>query len=308
MSIFGRLVNVSVFMTAAGVVFSSGAYAKTRGSGLFDSKPSSKEKTQEFSDDEIIFEEDDSQDSDYTKERKFSDDSVSAKMREKDYSLRESDTEEVATEFDQKGYASWYGREFHGRKTASGGKFDMYDMTAAHKTLPFGTVLKVTNLSSGKSITVVINDRGPYKKNRIIDLSYAAGRELGILAKGEEMVGVSIIKLGNGKTEKNTTQVKAVSGEEEFLIEEDDSDVNADIPEERIVSGNFEIQAGAFYSMKNAEKIKQRIESSVGGKVVITEDGDLYKVKMINVRNKNEAERIMRSLEKDDIKTLLLQK
>ena len=308
MSIFGRLISVSVFIAAAFVVFSTDVNAKTRGSGLFDSKPSSKEKTQDFSDDEIIFEEDDSQDPDYTKERKFSDDSVSAKMREKDYSLRESDTEEVAEEFDQKGYASWYGREFHGRKTASGGKFDMYDMTAAHKTLPFGTVLKVTNLSSGKSIKVVINDRGPYKKNRIIDLSYAAGRELGILAKGEEMVGVSIIKLGNGKAEKNPTQVKAVSGEEEFLIEEDDSDVNADIPEERIVSGNFEIQAGAFYSMKNAEKIKQRIESSVGGKVVITEDGDLYKVKMINVRSKNEAERIMRSLEKDDIKSILLQK
>jgi len=308
MSIFTKLVSVSVFIAAAVVVFSSDAYAKTRGSGLFDSKPSSKEKTQEFSDDEIIFEEDESQDQDYTKERKFSDDSASAKMREKDYSLRESDNEEVATEFDQKGYASWYGREFHGRKTASGGKFDMYDMTAAHKTLPFGTVLKVTNLSSGKSVNVVINDRGPYKKNRIIDLSYAAGRELGILAKGEEMVGVSIIKLGNGKTEKNTTQVKAVSGEEEYLIEEDDSDVNADISEERIVSGNFEIQAGAFYSMKNAEKIKHRIESSVGGKVVITEDGDLYKVKMINLRSKNEAERIMRSLEKDDIKSILLQK
>jgi rare lipoprotein A len=308
MSIFSRLVSVSVFIAVAVVFFTSGAYAKTRGSGLFDSKPSSKEKTKEFSDDEIIFEEDESQDSDYTKERKFSDDSASVKMREKDYSLRESDNEEVATEFDQKGYASWYGREFHGRKTASGGKFDMYDMTAAHKTLPFGTVLKVTNLSSGKSVNVVINDRGPYKKNRIIDLSYAAGRELGILAKGEEMVGVSIIKLGNGKTEKNSTQVKAVSGEEEYLIEEDDSDVNADIPEERIVSGNFEIQAGAFYSMKNAEKIKQRIESSVGGKVVITEDGDLYKVKMINVRSKNEAERIMRSLEKDDIKSILLQK
>ena len=308
MSIFSRLVSVSVFIAVAVVLFTSGAYAKTRGSGLFDSKPSSKEKTKEFSDDEIIFEEDESQDSDYTKERKFSDDSASVKMREKDYSLRESDNEEVATEFDQKGYASWYGREFHGRKTASGGKFDMYDMTAAHKTLPFGTVLKVTNLSSGKSVNVVINDRGPYKKNRIIDLSYAAGRELGILAKGEEMVGVSIIKLGNGKTEKNSTQVKAVSGEEEYLIEEDDSDVNADIPEERIVSGNFEIQAGAFYSMKNAEKIKQRIESSVGGKVVITEDGDLYKVKMINVRSKNEAERIMRSLEKDDIKSILLQK
>lgn len=308
MSIFSRLVSVSVFIAVAVVFFTSGAYAKTRGSGLFDSKPSSKEKTKEFSDDEIIFEEDESQDSDYTKERKFSDDSASVKMREKDYSLRESDNEEVATEFDQKGYASWYGREFHGRKTASGGKFDMYDMTAAHKTLPFGTVLKVTNLSSGKSVNVVINDRGPYKKNRIIDLSYAAGRELGILAKGEEMVGVSIIKLGNGKTEKNSTQVKAVSGEEEYLIEEDDSDVNADFPEERIVSGNFEIQAGAFYSMKNAEKIKQRIESSVGGKVVITEDGDLYKVKMINVRSKNEAERIMRSLEKDDIKSILLQK
>ncbi|MBP9023223.1 MAG: septal ring lytic transglycosylase RlpA family protein [Spirochaetes bacterium] len=308
MSVISRLASVLIFISVF-AVFSSDVNAKTKGSGLFDSKPSSKEKTEDFSDDEIIFDEEDNSGADYTKERKFSDDSVSSTMREKDYSLRESGTEEVSEEFDQKGYASWYGREFHGRKTASGGKFDMYDMTAAHKTLPFGTVLKVTNISSGKSIKVVINDRGPYKKNRIIDLSYAAGRELGILAKGEEMVGVSIIKLGSGKTEKSTTQVKAVAGEEEYLIEEDDSDYNADDSRnEKIVSGNFEIQAGAFYSMKNAEKIKQRIESSVGGKVVITEDGDLYKVKMINVRNKNEAERIMRSLEKDDIKTLLLQK
>jgi rare lipoprotein A len=78
------------------------------------------------------------------------------------------------------GIASFYGKKFHGRKTASGETYDMYKLTAAHRTLPFGTKVKVTNLLNGRSVVVRINDRGPFKKDRIIDLSFEAARRLGI--------------------------------------------------------------------------------------------------------------------------------
>ena len=78
------------------------------------------------------------------------------------------------------GIASFYGKEFHGRKTASGEVYDMYKLTAAHRTLPFGTKVKVVNLLNGRSVTVRINDRGPFKKERVIDLSFEAARRIGI--------------------------------------------------------------------------------------------------------------------------------
>jgi len=89
------------------------------------------------------------------------------------------------SEYFEEGIASWYGPGFHGRKTASGEKFDTHELTAAHKTLPFGTILLVTNLENGKTTTVRVNDRGPYARGRIIDLSLAAKTELemGGLAK-----------------------------------------------------------------------------------------------------------------------------
>jgi len=89
------------------------------------------------------------------------------------------------SEYFEEGIASWYGPGFHGRKTASGETFDTHELTAAHKTLPFGTLLKVTNLENGKSTIVRVNDRGPYARGRIIDLSMAAKQELemGGLAK-----------------------------------------------------------------------------------------------------------------------------
>ncbi len=79
-----------------------------------------------------------------------------------------------------KGVASFYGKKFHGRKTASGERFDQNDMTCAHRTLPFGTKLEVTNPSNGQTVNVIVNDRGPYKKNRVLDLSKAAASKLGI--------------------------------------------------------------------------------------------------------------------------------
>ena len=93
----------------------------------------------------------------------------------------------------QVGSASWYGKQFHGRTTASGEDFDMFEFTAAHRTLPLGTFVKVTNLKNGKWIVVRVNDRGPYVGNRIMDLSYSAARMLNF-RDGVERVRIDLIQ------------------------------------------------------------------------------------------------------------------
>lgn len=90
------------------------------------------------------------------------------------------------------GYATWYGGKFHGRRTASGEVYNMYDFTAAHRTLPFGTIVRVTNLKNKKSVIVRINDRGPWIRRNIIDLSYAAARKIGI--GGRVKVKIEVLK------------------------------------------------------------------------------------------------------------------
>jgi rare lipoprotein A len=94
----------------------------------------------------------------------------------------------------QVGRASWYGKAFHGRLTANGETYDMFQFTAAHRTLPLGTMLKVTNLRNGKWVIVRINDRGPYVGNRIVDLSYGAAQMLNLRAKGVEKVKLEILE------------------------------------------------------------------------------------------------------------------
>ena len=91
------------------------------------------------------------------------------------------------------GTASYYGKRFHGRRTASGERFDMHAMTAAHRTLPFGTLVEVTNPSTGKRVTVRINDRGPFHGGRVIDVSRAAATELGLIARGHGTVELAIL-------------------------------------------------------------------------------------------------------------------
>lgn len=94
----------------------------------------------------------------------------------------------------QVGMASWYGEDYHGNKTTSGEVYDMHKLTAAHCCLPLGTSVKVTNLANGKSVKVKINDRGPFKKGRIIDLSYAAAKEIGLIGAGTQKVKIKVIK------------------------------------------------------------------------------------------------------------------
>ncbi|GAA4409830.1 hypothetical protein GCM10011450_16670 [Advenella faeciporci] len=98
------------------------------------------------------------------------------------------------TDFSQVGTASWYGPGFHGKRTANGEKYNQHLMTAAHKELPLNSVVKVTRVSTGESITVRINDRGPFHDDRIIDLSYGAAKKLGIVNKGSDKVKVELIK------------------------------------------------------------------------------------------------------------------
>ena len=104
-----------------------------------------------------------------------------------------------AGKYDLEGKASWYGPGLNGNKTASGEVFDMYGMTAAHKTLPFGSIVLVTNQNNGKSVVVRINDRGPFVKGRVIDLSYGSAYLIEMIRAGVVPVTVEVIQLGKKK-------------------------------------------------------------------------------------------------------------
>ena len=99
----------------------------------------------------------------------------------------------VGSSFRERGHASWYGKKFHGRKTANGELYDMFKMTAAHKTLPLPSYVRVTNLSNGKTTVVRVNDRGPFHKGRIIDLSYAAAAKLELINHGAVEVEIEVV-------------------------------------------------------------------------------------------------------------------
>ena len=99
----------------------------------------------------------------------------------------------------QIGIASYYGKKFHKKRTANGEIFNMYNVSAAHKSYPLGTKVRVTNLENGKSIKLVINDRGPFVKGRIIDLSYKAARKLDFVNQGTTKVRINVIRLGDNK-------------------------------------------------------------------------------------------------------------
>jgi rare lipoprotein A len=113
----------------------------------------------------------------------------------------------------QYGVASWYGGEFHGRPTSSGEVYDMYQLTCAHNTLSLGTVVMVTNLENGRSLELKVNDRGPFVKERIIDVSYAAAQMLGMWEKGTALVKVEVISPGIEIVQRFTLQVGSFADE-----------------------------------------------------------------------------------------------
>jgi rare lipoprotein A len=163
--------------------------------------------------------------------------------------------------FRQQGIASWYGDPFHGRKTANGETYNMHAMTAAHKTLPFGTMVQVRNLDNHKTAIVRINDRGPFVRERIIDLSYNAARAIGLIQNGT--APVEIIALG---TDDDLILNKTgTSGENLYF------------------TGEFTIQVGAFADRTNAERLKTKLEkrySNVAIDPFIQDNACFYRVRV----------------------------
>lgn len=208
-------------------------------------------------------------------------------------------TEKNEPDFSEKGLASWYGREFHGKITASGEKFNMYDCTAAHKTLPFGSIVEVKNLENGKVVRVKINDRGPYRGSRIIDLSYSAAKEVGIISAGTSMVGINVLKKGNGVNLKRDSSQDA----EIKPVVDDLTERNKPV---RIITGNYFLQAGAFYSKLNAEKFKSKLEGLVENRVEIVSEGDFYKVRIKGLASRAEADRFKRILQDENINSFVI--
>lgn len=127
----------------------------------------------------------------------------------------------VSAGYQQQGIASWYGTKFHGRKTSNGETYSMYGMTAAHKTLPIPSYVRVNNLENGRSVIVRVNDRGPFHDDRIIDLSYAAAKKLGFADKGTARVEVIVINPAdyqrNSVEAPNIASEKASSGGSPYL-------------------------------------------------------------------------------------------
>lgn len=152
--------------------------------------------------------------------------------------------------YKQRGQASWYGKRYHGQRTASGDVYDMYSMTAAHPTLPIPSYVRVTNLQNGSSVTVRINDRGPFLGDRLIDLSYVAAYKLGILANGSARVEVeSILPDGSGKQNlaaAPSAQLQSDKVTEKVPGNDTDTDTDTDI-------GKFYLQLAAFGSVHNAQ-------------------------------------------------------
>ena len=185
--------------------------------------------------------------------------------------------------FRQRGLASWYGRKFQGQKTSSGEIYDMFAMTAAHKTLPIPSYAKVTNVENGKSVIVRVNDRGPFHSNRIIDLSYAAAKRIGILAKGSGLVEVERVFAGMPAEPVQTAKAPVTPPEPEAA-----AIASPMVAKEE--SGLW-LQLGAFGSADVAEQFRDRVvrDLSIRQPIqVVTRDG-LSRVRMGPYRTLPEA-------------------
>jgi rare lipoprotein A len=181
----------------------------------------------------------------------------------------------------QTGFASWYGPGFHGKVTASGKTYDQHDHTAAHRTLPLGTRVRVTNLSNGKSTEVTIIDRGPFLKDRIIDLSYTAAQELGMIDKGTARVRLEVLD-GPVKVEQIRSELdytlqfgsfaqmdKAVRLKELLNQAFPPSDVSI-VRFEKDGSTFYRVQAG-LYNDRGAAETRARRMTEQGFSVIIME-------------------------------------
>jgi len=203
------------------------------------------------------------------------------------YSVRES-----SKGYTKKGIASWYGKKFHGHRTSSGETYDMYAMTAAHKTLPLPTYVRVTHLENGKSVIVKVNDRGPFHDNRIIDLSYSAAKKLGVTAKGTAAVEVSAIDPDNYRQKqayqpkiKRPSALQAYPAKSHFKLY---------------------LQVGAFASQQNADNLLKRLSRMFRARKIHSDfaaDKNIYRVRIGPLASVADADKLSTLLNNKGIPT-----
>jgi rare lipoprotein A len=182
--------------------------------------------------------------------------------------------------FKERGIASWYGKKFHGQKTASGEPYDMFAMTAAHPSLPIPSYARVTNLKTGQWVVVRINDRGPFHSNRIIDLSYAAAARIGVAGPGSGMVEVERVFESPGSRPEAAValaQPPQVAVETSVVVEE---------------AAGLWLQLGAFSSRDGAESFREHAARELSWNhepVQVAPREGLYRVRLGPYRNREEA-------------------
>lgn len=203
----------------------------------------------------------------------------------------------------KQGVASWYGKRYHGRKTSSGEVYDMYGMSAAHTTLPIPSFVRVTNPANAKSVIVRVNDRGPFKNDRLIDLSYAAAYKLGLVAQGSGLVEVAAIDTSpealknlNGTTASKTELSNAsttLNNQTDIAANANNAMVTTPNISIEVPTNSYYVQAGAFKSEANGEVLQKKIlDLDLAGNVAVTNvyNSGLYRVKLGPFANKKEAD------------------
>jgi rare lipoprotein A len=208
----------------------------------------------------------------------------------------------------ERGVASWYGPGFHKVRTSTGERYDMYAMTAAHKTLPLPAYVRVTNLQNGRSVVVRVNDRGPFVGNRIIDLSYSAAAKLDMLRNGTAMVDVRsiepapqppVITASNGTASNGTASNGTASN---GAASNGAASNGAAAP---VASTALFVQAGAFSDPANAERLAEQLRGRSYGNVFVREDQiagrRMYRVRIGPVPDVAEFDRIVAALERAGI-------
>lgn len=199
-----------------------------------------------------------------------------------------------ARNYRELGVASWYGRKFHGRRTALGERYDMYAMTAAHKTLPLPSYVQVRNLKNNRIVVVRVNDRGPFLHKRLIDLSYAAAYKLDMLGSGTSEVEVTAITPGYepspGNVGPSETTIRAI--EETAPLQAQEITATA--------SASIYLQVGAFGSAENAERLRDRLEQADFNPVLVlpynNNDSQLYRVRIGPLDSIETSETVRRRL------------
>ncbi len=195
----------------------------------------------------------------------------------------------TAAGYSETGVASWYGSKFHGKKTANGERYDMYAMSAAHKTLPLPTMVRVTNLNNGRSVVVRVNDRGPFVKNRLIDLSYAAAKALGYDAAGTAPVRVEVLDAATASGASRNNPRPTVRR------------WSAQPAASTARSGSMYIQLGAFSSHDNAKRLKEALEDAYPSVRIYARNGgyaEIYRVRIGPFDNEKNIEKSVLTLQK----------